>query len=125
MQNLRNFLDYLYTRNAYSFLIQGTIGLRNNTLGEFIQFGTNHKVSFSVRVQNPHDVQRLFTYWAVQTNSEIDTVYWEQPFTNSKITIHHSLKALEVSTSSRRILDACCDYANSTGFNLKKEFLNY
>ena len=123
MYHLRRFLDYLYTRNAYSFLIQGSVCLRNASLREFVQFGDNHKMTFSVRLQNPQTLQQFITQWVNQTNAEINTIYWEHPMTHTKITIHYSLRALEITTSSRRILEASANFANIAQFNLKQDFI--
>lgn len=123
MEPLRDLLDYLYTRNSYSFLVKGTVGLGQTTLDNFTRLGENHMISFSLRLQSPHDVILFMTQWAVQNNAGIDMIHWEHPHTKSRVSIHYSLRCIETTSSSRRILGASIEFSNLTGFYNRQEIV--
>ena len=123
MEPLRELLDYLYTRNSYSFLVKGMVGLSETTLDRFTRHGENHTLSFSLRLQSPYDVLCFMTQWAVQNDADVDTIYWEHPHTKSRVTVHYSLRCIETTSSSRRIIAASVEFANLTGFYHRQEFI--
>lgn len=117
MEPLRDFLEVLQQRYGCPYLVDGIINSNDNVIRELHRIDHLYSLKFSLQVETTHELIGLLQDWAPRANAVIKNIYWKD--LDSIVTLHVSLRYMEVQTRSIQFSNMCGDYANRMDYRFR------